>query len=96
MTEAHRVVQCPSCGSDAVVFVTRIRATPPALEGEQLRREDIYLPKRFECRGCDLRLDGHELLQGAGLGGKFTIERTEDPAYYFSPAEEYFEEYNNM
>jgi hypothetical protein len=41
-------------------------------------------------------MTGHALLQGAELGGQFSVLKEADPTVYFNPTEEYYEEYNNM
>jgi hypothetical protein len=88
---------CPSCGGDAILRGIRIRATRPQLgDDSRLHWEEIYLPDKLICGACALSLDGHPILQGANIGGQFTVESSADPATYYSPEEEYFEEYNNM
>jgi hypothetical protein len=91
-----KVLSCPSCGTDAILSGTKIKSTEPVLDGDWLWWEDIYLPIEFRCFCCGLHLEGHALLQGADLGGQFTVTQGADPSTYFSAMEEYFEEYNNM
>lgn len=73
-----------------------IRATAPVLRDDRLYWEGIYLPRELECSSCGLMLEGYALLHGAGLGGQFVEQHYAEPSEYYSPAEEYFEEYNNM
>jgi hypothetical protein len=89
-------VNCPACGRDSALSGTRIKATQPILEDGELHWENIYLPSKLQCDSCGLKLDGYPILQGAGLGGQFAEMERADPAQFFSPIEEYFEEYNNM
>jgi len=91
-----KIIECPACGSKAVLRGGRIRATPPVLKDDMLYWESIYLPKSLECGGCGLELPGYAVLHGAGLGGQYVEESYAEPSQYYSPAEEYFEEYNNM
>jgi hypothetical protein len=88
--------KCPSCGTTGIISGQKVSSTPPKLVDHMLEWEDVYLPVEFRCFCCDLRLMGHELLQGAELGGQFAVRQKADPVTYYSPAEEYFEEYNNM
>lgn len=91
-----KVIKCPACDSPALLRGTEITSTQPVLRDDWLYWEVVYLPKEFRCIACSLALKGHALLQGAGLGGQFAVEQSADPTEYYSPGEEYFEEYNNM
>lgn len=96
MISNKKVSKCPACQADAIISGTKIKTTTPVLEDNYLHWEVIYLPEELRCFSCGLHLKGHQLLQGAGLGGHFAVQQDADPSSYFSPAEEYFEEYNNM
>jgi len=91
-----RIASCPACEADALLTGTKIKSSEPILEDNRLRWEDVYLPTEFRCACCGLALMGPSLLQAANLGGQFALRREADPSTFFSPAEEYFEEYDNM
>lgn len=91
-----KIVECPACGSPGYLAGSQIKVSRPTLRDQRLYWEEIYLPTSFHCVCCDLNLKGHAVLQGANMGGQFAIERSSSASEYYSPGEEYFEEYNNM
>ena len=65
--------QCPVCGSDALLLVEPVEASPPTLIDGELVQSVSALPRTLTCSVCQLRLDGNILLQHAGLGDMETI-----------------------
>lgn len=95
------VVKCPACGCNALLTGEEVRQLPPRLENEFLIIQQIILPDKLVCTGCDLVIEGHSKLHAAELGGQFTNTTKIDPIEYYDvpehPGEEgyYEDEYNN-
>ena len=94
------VVKCPACGCKALLTGEEVRQLPPRLEDEFLVIQQIILPNKFVCAGCDLIIEGHSQLHAAELGGQFTNTIKIDPVEYYDVPEHqeeegYYEEYNN-
>jgi hypothetical protein len=91
---------CPVCGSDALLFVDPVMASPPTITDGQLVQSVSAHPQRFACSVCGLRLDGNILLQHASLGDTetlswypdirehFDIEEYVDPVELLSPSDQ--------
>ena len=93
----HRVT-CPSCGSDALVVGTAVSpATQRLKEGLIVETQD-FLPEKFECIACGLKVVGLAHLHASKLGDTYKVTSTYDPAeYYASDNDEYsgYEDDNN-
>jgi hypothetical protein len=84
---------CPACAGASLITGEQVRASEPRLEEREIVREIAILPTRLRCPSCELRLENHEEIHAAGLGGQYTLLHRE-------PAEEYlyagdYEEYMN-
>jgi hypothetical protein len=75
--------KCPACESLGFLVTTPIGATPPRLKGEEIVSQSIYWPTKFECKVCELKLNGYEELQVVGLGDEIVDEDSHDPVEYF-------------
>lgn len=94
--DGHRVA-CPSCGSDAIVTGTAIAAPLRNLDGDMMVETQQYLPSKFECVACQLKISGLSQLSACGLGNTFKATFTYDLAEYYAPNDDYsgYEDDNN-
>lgn len=94
------VVDCPSCGSKALLRGDEIRQQPPTLENEELVVRSVVLPTELECEACKLVIKSHSQLYAAGLGSQFTSTTRYDPVEYYGQdyddhGGEGFDDFNN-
>jgi hypothetical protein len=91
------VVDCPACGSKALLFGEDIRQQPPVLEDDELVVRSVMLPVALSCKACGLSIKGHSLLYVAGLGSQFTNTVRYDPVDYYAEETEpeVWEGFNN-
>ena len=56
-----------------------------------------YLPVKFECIACKLKISGLSQLSACGLGNVFKHTSTYDAANYYAPQDDYdgYEDDNN-
>lgn len=94
--EGHRV-SCPSCDSDAIVTGAAIAAPLKSFDGELIVETQQYLPSKFECVACQLKIAGLSQLAVCGLGNTYKATFTYDLAEYYAPNDDYagYEEDNN-
>lgn len=92
----HRV-DCPSCGSVAIIQGEPISAPSVTLDNDIVIEKQNYLPNKFECIACGLKISGLSYLGQAGLGEVYTNKSEYDAAEYYAPEEEWpeWEEDNN-
>ena len=92
----HRV-KCPACGNDALVAGTPVPAAIRKLDGDLIVETQDYLPSRFECVACQLKITGLSQLTACGLGATYKSTSTYDAAEYYAPDDDYhgYEEDNN-
>jgi hypothetical protein len=94
--EGHRVT-CPACGSDALVAGAAIAAPLQSIDGDLIVETQQYLPSKFECVACQLKIAGLSQLTACGLGNTYKATFTYDLAEYYAPNDDYagFEDDNN-
>jgi len=93
----HRV-KCPACESDALVFGGPVSEPIRKLDGDLIIEAQEYLPEKFECVACQLKITGLSQLSPCGLGATYKATFTYDAAeYYGADNTDYsgFEEDNN-
>ena len=93
----HRV-QCPACGSNALVTGGPVSAPVRKLEGDEIVEKQEYLPSHFECIACGLKIAGLSRLAVVDLGSRFTNTQVYDAAEYYAQSEDEwagYEEDNN-
>jgi hypothetical protein len=92
----HRV-SCPACASDSLVTGSPISEPVRRLEGDLIVEIQQYLPTKFECIACRLKIAGLSQLTACGLGVPFKSTSTYDAADYFAPDDQYagFDDDNN-
>lgn len=91
------VVDCPSCGSKALLKGEEIRQQPPVLEDEELIVRSFVLPTELECEACGLAIKSHSQLYAAGLGSQFTNITRYDPVDFYAQEDDDYggDEFNN-
>jgi len=92
----HRVT-CPACGSVAIVTGEAIAAPFRELDGDLVVETQQYLPSKFECVACQLKIAGLSQLSVCGVGDTYKATFTYDLAEYYTPEVDYsdFEDDNN-
>ena len=92
----HKVA-CPSCGNDALVVGGPISGPIRKLDGDLIIEAQEYLPSRFECVACKLKITGLSQLSACGLGQTYKSTSTYDAAEYYAPEDEHqgFDDDNN-
>jgi hypothetical protein len=93
--KGHRV-KCPSCGSDALLTGNPISEAQLRIEEDLIVETQQYLPARFECIACHLKVAGLSQLSACGLGAPYKSTSTYNAADYY--ADQYaagFEDDNN-
>jgi hypothetical protein len=83
----HRV-DCPACSSHALVSGEAISAPIQKLSDGQIIETQEYLPNRFECIACGLRIVGLSRLTVAGLGERYKKTQQYDAAEPYAPEDE--------
>lgn len=78
------VVNCPACGSQALLQGEEIRQQPPVLENDVIVIRTLMLPNSFRCTACELQIEGHGRLLAAGLGAQFTNTARVEPLDYYA------------
>lgn len=92
----HRVT-CPACENDALVVGGPISSPIRKLDGDLIVETQEYLPEKFECIACQLKIAGLSQLNACGLGATYKATSTYDAADYYAPEDEHpgFDEDNN-
>jgi hypothetical protein len=86
--DGHRV-KCPSCGSDAIVTGAPVAAPKKSIKDDQITETQYFLPSKFECVACGLRISGLPQISAAGLGDTYKATFTYDAAEYYAPQDDY-------
>lgn len=94
--DGHRV-KCPACGNDSLVTGTPVSAAIRKLEGDLIVETQDYLPSKFECVACQLKIAGLSQLTACDLGATYKSTSTYDAAEYYAPEDNYrgYEDDNN-
>lgn len=92
----HRV-QCPACGNDALVSGTAVAVPFQKIKDGLMVETQQYLPSKFECVACQLKISGLSQLTACGMGDTFTATFTYELADYYAPNDDYagYEDDNN-
>lgn len=85
--DGHRV-KCPSCNSDSIVTGSPIAAPMQSIKDDQITETQQYLPSKFECIACGLKISGLSQLSVANLGDAYKATFTFDAAEYFTSQDE--------
>lgn len=94
--DGHRV-SCPACSCNSLVSGEAVAAPIQKLSGDEITETQEFLPNRFECIACGLKVLGLSRLAVLGLSEKYKKTQVYDAAEYYAPADDYagFEEDNN-
>ena len=92
----HRV-ECPACSNDALVVGGPISGPIRKLNGDLIVEAQEYLPSKFECTACQLKIAGLSQLNACGLGATYKSTSTYDAAEYYAPEDQHpgFDDDNN-
>lgn len=92
----HRVI-CPACANDALVVGAPISEPLRKLDGNLIVEVQEYLPAKFECVACNLKISGLSQLSACNLGHTYKSTSTYDAAEYYAFDDEYagFDDDNN-
>lgn len=92
--EGHRVV-CPACESAALVTGAPVAAAVRTLDGDEIVEKQEYLPDRFECIACALKIAGLSRLTVVGLSDRYTNTQTYDAAEFYAEAPDEWAQYED-
>ena len=87
----HRV-SCPSCECAAILSGLPIAPPLKSFGDDKIIETQEYLPSRFECVACGLKISGLSRLSAAGLGDTFNARFYYGVDEYFVP-EDYYSDY---
>jgi hypothetical protein len=86
----HRV-KCPSCNAEALLTGAPVAAPNKSLDDDQITETQYFLPSKFECVACGLKISTLPQLHAAGLGDTYKSTITYDAAEYFRSRDEYLD-----
>ncbi len=95
--EGHRVT-CPACESASLVTGAPVAASIRTLEADEIIEKQEYLPDRFECIACSLKISGLSRLAVVGLSDRYTNTQTYDAAEFYAEEQDewaHYEDDNN-
>lgn len=87
----HRV-KCPACKNDALVIGVASSTPIKTIKNDEITEKQEFLPTKFECVACGLKITGLSHLSACGLGDTYTATFVYDAAEYYTP-EDPFEGY---
>ncbi len=95
--QAGHCVTCPACDKDALVSGAPISEPIRKLDGDLIVEAQEYLPAKFECVACSLKIAGLSQLSACGLGATYKSTSTYDAAEYYALGDDYqgFDDDNN-
>jgi hypothetical protein len=82
----HRV-KCPACQSDAIVSGDAISSPRKSIDGDVITEKQEYLPSKFECVACGMKIAGLSRLAAAGLGDTYVNTQSFEASEYYSSDE---------
>jgi hypothetical protein len=86
--EGHGV-KCPACESSAIVFGVPSAAPLKSIKGDEITETQQFLPAKFECIACGLKISGYSQLNACSLGDTYKATVVYDAADYYAPQDEY-------
>jgi hypothetical protein len=69
--QSGHVVDCPACRSKALLEGEPIGAPTKTIKDDVITETQTYLPSKFECIACSMKILGLSHLSAAGLGDAF-------------------------
>lgn len=79
----HRVA-CPACASPALIFGGPTSPPLVRLEDDWIVETQEFLPSRFECIACGLKIGGLAHLHACGLGNPYKSTSAYEPIEYYA------------
>ena len=83
----HRV-DCPSCGSVALIFGRPVAAATRTLVADMIVDKQEHLPTHFECIACGLKINTLAKLAIVGLADRYTNKQEYDAAEVYAPEQD--------
>lgn len=87
LPQSGHVVDCPACQSKALLVGGPIAAPTKTINEHKITERQTFLPSKFECIACGLKVSGLSQLTAAGLGNSYKRTLTYDAAEYYGPAD---------
>lgn len=95
----HRghVMERPACKTNALVFGEPIADPKKTIDDDTITETQQYLPSRFQCIACGMKIAGLSQLSACGLGDAYKQTSTYDAAEFYAPEDQYpgYEDDNN-
>jgi hypothetical protein len=82
----HRV-KCPACTSTAIITGEPISVPKKSIDVDTITEKQDYLPSKFKCIACGLKLSGLSSLVAAGLGATYVSTSVYDASEYYAEKE---------
>jgi len=92
----HRVT-CPACSSDSLVVGAPVAPPTQTLDGDEITETQYFLPSRFECVACGLKIGQLSQLHAVGLADTYKSTIVYDAAEYYrtnDPYEDFEPDFN--
>jgi hypothetical protein len=83
LPQSGHVVVCPACQSMALLAGSPIAAPTKSIHDDKITERQAFLPSKFECIACGLKISGLSQLTAAGLGNSYKRTLTFDAAVYY-------------
>ena len=87
----HRV-PCPACNCEAILFGSPIAPPLKTITKDEITETQEYLPSRFECVACNLKISGLSQLSAVHLGDTYNATFTYEAIDYYA-SEDHYSEY---
>ena len=81
--DGHRVT-CPACNCNAILDGSAIVPPRRTIGEDEITEKQEFLPSRFECVACGLKVSGLPQLSAAGLGDTYNATFTYDANEYYA------------
>lgn len=92
--DGHRV-NCPACQSASLVTGVPVAAAVRTLQGDEIVERQEYLPDRFECIACGLKIAGLSRLVVVDLSDRYTNTQTYDAAEFYAEEPDEWAQYED-
>ncbi|MGK9121088.1 hypothetical protein [Olivibacter jilunii] len=79
----YHKVTCPSCESTATVIGEPYGKENIEMKGSEIIVRRSVLPTKFHCSSCELKLNGYNALNAAGIANHYTRRITYTPEKYY-------------
>ena len=86
--DGHRI-ECPACRSVGLVTGSPIAPPKKSIEEDAIVERQQFVPTKFECSACQLKISGLARLGVAGLGDIFVQTTHYEPTEYYELEDKY-------